>query len=190
MHRKLQKLKETDLHVHTVGCYHPQQLFEMAKDCYREINWMRFGFLERYRDVFGVQPDPVAVFERACNTLDLQELEEISVYQYSAKGQFEEFNTKSLFAAAISGYYPDREKHEPILSPIVQRHRKDGLKYVEYRNAFATSGEEFKDWHGRFAEYLKDASDQEFTARYIIRLDSSQAVPLLAAVRELIQKEA
>ncbi len=77
-----QKLKETDLHVHTVGCYHPEALFEMARDCYREINWNRFGFLESYEQIFGVRLDPVAAFERAANTGSLDEIREISVYEY------------------------------------------------------------------------------------------------------------
>lgn len=183
-----QKLKETDLHVHTVGCYHPEELFEMARDCYHEINWNRFGFLERYEQIYGVRLDPIAVFDRACNTGSLDEIREISVYEYHPEGRFEEFNITSYFSLAISGYYLDREEHEPILAPIVRRHKRDGLTYVEYRNAFATDGEEFKDWHGRFARYLKDASTGDFTARYIIRLDGRKPVESYLTVRELIDE--
>lgn len=183
-----QRLRETELHVHTVGCYHPDQLFEMARDCYRQIHWNRFGFLDRYEQIFGVRLDPVAIFERASRNGSLDEIREVSVYEYHPGGTFEEFDITSHFSNVIVGYYLDREEHEPILEPILRRHREDGLAYVEYRNAFATHGEEFKQWHGRYARYLRDASSHDFTARYIIRLDGRSPVESYRTVRELIDE--
>ena len=182
------RLKETDLHVHTVGCYHPGQLLDMARDCYRRINWNRFGFLDRYEGIFGVRLDPVGIFERAVDTGSLDELREVSVYEYRPGGSFEEFNITSYFSNAVVGYYLDREEHEPILAPIVRRHRQEGLTYVEYRNAFATHGEEFRHWHGRFARYLRDASSDGFTARYIIRLDGRAPLASYREVRQLMKE--
>ncbi len=55
--------------------------------------------------------------------------------------------------------------------PIIRRHRRERLTYVEYRNASATQGDELKDAHGRFARCLRDSSTDDFTARYIIWFD-------------------
>ncbi len=41
-------LKKTDLHVHVLQCLYPEDLFQLAKECYREINWNRFNCLDRY----------------------------------------------------------------------------------------------------------------------------------------------
>jgi len=180
------RLSKTELHVHTVGCYHPEDLLSMVRDCYREINWNRFGFLDRYESVFGVRLDPVAMFERALATGSLDEIREAGVYNWHAGGRFEEFDAKSYFSLAAAGYHLDREQHQPILAPIVERHRAEGLAYVEYRNAFGASGQEFKDWHGRYARFLRDASDVEFTARYIIRLDGRHPVSSYMDVCQLI----
>jgi hypothetical protein len=59
------RLQQTELHVHTSGCYRPADLWRLARDCYREINWNRFSFLDRYEQIIGVRLDPVAMFDRA-----------------------------------------------------------------------------------------------------------------------------
>lgn len=180
-------VKQADLHVHTVGCYHPEDLFAMAKNYYREIDWNRFRFLERYERIFGAKLDPVGIFARACATGSLDEIRQIVIYPYHPDGQFEEFNVKSYFPQAIVGYFLDRGKHEPILAPIITHHKREGLSYVEYRNAFGASGEEFKDWHGRYARYLKNASTDTFKARYVVRL-VGDPVECYGTLRELLDE--
>ena len=183
------RLSKTELHVHTVGCYHPEDLLYMVRDSYRDVDWNRFGFLDRYESVFGVRPDPIAMFQRALATGSLDEIREVAVYRWHPGGRFEEFDTKSYFPVAAAGYHLDTDQHQPILAPIVEHHRAEGLTYVEYRNAFAARGQEFKDWHGRYARFLRDASDEEFTARYIIRLDGRHPVSSYMDVRELIDEK-
>ncbi|MGE5652879.1 MAG: adenosine deaminase [Bacillota bacterium] len=180
--------RQAELHVHTVGCYTPEDLFAMAKDHYREINWNRFSFLDRYERIFGVRLDPVAVFERACATGSLDEIRQIAIYSYHPDGTFDEFNIKSYFPQAIVGYYLDKGEHEPILAPLVERHKSEGLKLVEYRNAFGARGEEFKDWHGRYARFLKNAATKEFKARYVVRL-VGDPVECYGTLRELLDEQ-
>ncbi|HLG76747.1 MAG TPA: hypothetical protein VKX46_10035 [Ktedonobacteraceae bacterium] len=129
-------LKKSDLHVHLTGCYFPEDLFEMAKGCYREINWNRWGFLDRYEQIFGVRLNPIDLFGRAIATGDLAELRAVSTYTYTPDGNFAEFDITSYFSICIAGYYLDRHLHEPILQPIITRHKREGIAYIEYRDAF------------------------------------------------------
>lgn len=183
-----ERLASTDLHVHTSGCYTPEDLFNMVKDCYREVNWNRFSFLDRYETVFGTCLDPVGMFDRAHANHSLDEISQVATYRWHPEGSFEEFDVKSFFALAVAGYHLDRDQHEPVLAPILERHRSEGLGYVEYRNAFSTSGQEFRDWHGRYASFLQEASDERFTARYIIRLDGRDPIGSYLEVRALLDE--
>lgn len=161
----------------------------MVRDCYHRVNWNRFGFLERYERVFGVRLDPVALFDRARDTGLLDQVREVVVCRHHPAGTFEEFDVKSFLAVAAAGYHLDHNQHELVLAPIVQRHRSEGLRYVEYRNAFGASGQEFRDWHGRYAGFLASSSDDSYTARYIIRLDGRHPVSSYLDVRRLVKEK-
>lgn len=166
-------LKKCDLHVHVQQSLYPEDLFLLAKDHYKEINWNRFGFLDRYKEVFGITLDPIALFDNAVKTNDLSGIEEIGCYKYKGtEGNFAEFNVKSYFCICVQGYYLDRNDYKPVLQMIVDRHKSEGLTYVEYRHGFGGSGTEWKKWHGHFARFFKDISDESFAAKYIVRLGS------------------
>jgi len=47
------KLKHVELHIHLLQSLYPEDLFNMAKDIYREIDWNRFSFLDRYEAIYG-----------------------------------------------------------------------------------------------------------------------------------------
>src|SRR5581483_4330871 len=96
-------LKKSDLHVHTTGCYFPEDLLELAKDCYRDINWNRFGFQDRYERIFGIRLNPIDIFDRAVTTGSLDELRSVSTYPYTSQGRFEEFDIISFFSLCITG---------------------------------------------------------------------------------------
>lgn len=163
-------VRKVDLHVHLLQSLMVEDLFELAKDVYNDINWNRFGFLDRYESYFGVRLDPVKVFDKAIATGDLSEIKAICVYQYSPEGNFEAFDIKSFFPLCITGYYFDNDQPEIVLKYIVNRHKKEGIRYIEYRNGFGGGGQIWKDWHARFARFLKHASTDQFQAKYIVRL--------------------
>lgn len=163
-------LKKTDLHVHIVQSLYPEDLFLLAKDHFYEINWNRFGFLDKYKQIFGIALDPISIFERAVKTGSIKEIENICCYPYNGNGNFDEFNIKSYFCICVQGFYGDKGIYEPVLQLVIDRHKKEGLRYVEYRNGFGGSGEEWKLWHANYARFLKKASDESFTAKYIVRL--------------------
>lgn len=182
-------LKKSDLHVHITGCYFPEDLLELAKDCYRDINWNRFGFQYRYERIFGIRLNPIEIFDRALATGSLDELRSVSTYPYTPQGRFEEFDIISFFSLCITGYYLDRNMHEPILQPIVTRHKREGIAYIEYRVAFSGNKEEFKEWHGRYARYFLQTSSDSFDAKYIVRLFPDQVVESYRWLRELLHEQ-
>ncbi|HLZ63904.1 MAG TPA: hypothetical protein VKR06_43805 [Ktedonosporobacter sp.] len=182
-------LKKSELHVHIPGCYFPEDLLELAKDCYRDINWNRFGFLDRYERIFGIRLNPIDIFDRALATDSLDELRSISTYSYKPQGRFEEFDITSFFSMCITGYYLDRDMHEPILRPIVARHKREGIAYIEYRIAFGGDKQEFKDWHGRYARYFRQSSTVSFAAKYIVRLFPNQLIESYEWLRELLHEQ-
>lgn len=163
-------LKKADLHVHVLQCLYPEDIYELAIDHYKEINWNRFNFLDKYEKNFGTRLHPVKMFEKAEITGDLSEIRDVACYKFKGNGNFDEFSIKSYFSICVAGFYLDNENPEPVLKCITERHKREGLTYVEYRNGFGGSGQEWKDWHARFARFFKEASTKIFTAKYIVRL--------------------
>ena len=180
-------LKRSELHIHLLQALYPSDIFEMAKDVYREINWNRFGFLDRYEKIYGVRLDPIAMFDRAVKNGSIQEIEEVMVYSYEDRGDFNKFSIKSFFPICVTGYYYDGNNPTKVLKAVVERHKKEELSYVEYRNAFGFSEntkEEWKEWHAKFARFFKESSTDGFEAKYIIRISEE----MYEALRELMRE--
>ena len=166
-------LRKADLHVHLLQSLHSRDIFELSKDCYREINWDRFGFLNKYEDIIGVRLDPTAIFENASPNETIRQIESAMVYPENEAGNFDKFNIRSFFPLCVTGFYLDKNQHDQVVKPILDRHGNEGISYIEYRQAVGYSDEdkeEWKDWHRRFMQALKDASDDSFQAKYIMRI--------------------
>ena len=180
-------LKKTDLHVHLLQSLYPQDVFELGKDHYRAIDWNRFDFLNRYEDIVGVRLTPVEMFERGLKTGLLDDIDAAMVFREDEAGDFEKFDIRSFFPLCVTGYYLDQNDHNDVMAPIVERHKKEGISYIEYRNGVGYSDdvkEEWKDWHRRFITYLKSVSDRSFQAKYIMRISEN----MYGAVREFVRE--
>lgn len=179
------RLKKSELHVHLLQSLYPEDIFQLAKNIYNDINWNRFNFLDRYEEVYGIRINPINIFEQAINTGSLKEIEDIMTYKYSERGDFEKFNIKSHFPLCITGYYMDKGDFKSVIDPIIKRHKKEGISYIEYRQAVGYSHnvkDEWKVWHKKFISCLKDASDGTFQAKYIMRITENS----YNAVREFV----
>lgn len=164
-------LKKVDLHVHLLQSLYPEDVFYLAKDIYQDINWNRLRFLDRYEEIYGIKLSPIDIFARAIQNDSLEEIADIMTY--NEKGSFSKFNIKSYFPLCVTGYYFDNYDWDPVLKCIVKRHKDEGISYIEYRQGVGYSDEvkeEWKEWHKSFARYLKEASDQTFQAKYIMRI--------------------
>jgi hypothetical protein len=162
-----------DLHVHLLQSLFPADIFALARDVYREINWNRFRFLESFEKVYGYALDPIGIFKRAIAHGSLQELTDVMTYGEAERGNFNKFNIKSFFPLCVTGYYLDKGDFTSVIAPIIQRHKAQGISYIEYRQAVGYSDEvkdEWKAWHRHFIQYIKDACTPSFQARYIMRI--------------------
>ena len=63
--KNLSLLNGCDLHLHVLGAYHAEDLLELGRDCYRDVNWNEFDFIESYKNVYGNDPRPIALFDDA-----------------------------------------------------------------------------------------------------------------------------
>ena len=180
-------LKETELHVHLLQCLYPEDIFNLAKDNYKEINWNRFGFLERYEKIYKKKIDLVKMFEKAIKTGSIEEIKDVMTYKYSERGDFDKFNITSFFPLCVTGFYMDKGDFRSVVKPILDRHKKEGLKHVEYRQGVGYSDEvkeEWKEWHEKFIRILKDSSDEEFQAKYVMRISENS----YEAVKEFMEE--
>ena len=166
-------LKDTYLHVHLLQSLYPEDILNLAKDQYRNIDWNRFVFLERYQSIIGEALDPPAMIEKALKTGSLKEIEEVMVYRGEEGGDFDIFNIKSFFPLCVTGFYLDKDRHEVVTQPIIDRHKQEGIAYIEYRQGVGYADavkEAWKDWHKQFIQFLKDVSTDSFQAKYIMRI--------------------
>ncbi len=139
----------------------------------------------RYKEICGVDLDPIAIFDRASRTGSLTEIEEVMVYGADEGGDFDKFDIGCYFPLCVTGYYLDRNEHDAVIRRVVERHKREGISYIEYRQGVGYSDEfkeEWKDWHKRFMKYLKKASTERFEAKYILRLSGNP----YNAVKELV----
>lgn len=183
---KTTPLTGADLHVHTWGCYHPQDLLSMVRGCHREMDWSLFDFPRAYERAFGRAVDPARVFEEALATGSLEGVKELSVCGPGDGGSFERFDARTLAAVCITRYWVGRGRLDVILEPIIRRHRAEGLKYVEYR--CGPGDAPFEEWYPRYLRHLRDSSRDGFTARAVVRLHRDDVWGSYRRLRRLLDE--
>ncbi|XFA98675.1 adenosine deaminase [Candidatus Izemoplasma sp. B36] len=166
----MMKLNKTELHIHLIQSLKAEDLINLSKLILDKIDWNRFSFLDRFGKLFGFKPNMEQIILDAIKTNDLSEFKKIAVYNDRQNGTFEKFDIKSFLPYCITGYYYDNDQVELVLEKIVDRHIKEGIEYIEYRNGFYGEGKEWRDWHARFARYLKSRKTEKFNPKYIVRL--------------------
>lgn len=194
----LQLLKGCELHVHAAGCLYPDDLLSLAKDYYREIDWERY--IEQYEAAYGVRPDPRRMFEEALATdswpnnnwpsghSTYEQFHEAVVYGAADGGDFGRFTAKIGLIGAIYVHYRTILKREDeVMAQIIDRHRSEGVDFVEYRAGPGNAAEDpegFLTFHRRHAQAIASASGNGITARYMPSIPRD--APLIGY--ELIQR--
>lgn len=180
-------LTKMDFHVHLLQSLYVEDLYDLAKNVYHEINWNRFGFLDRYKAFYHKELDPIHIFDQVKETGSLTALREVATYRHKESNSFQEFDLISFFTICITGYYFDKDEPEIVLSKIVNRYKASSLSYIEFRNSFGSGGQIVKDWHARFARYLKTHSDQSLTMKYIYRLgDLTECLEMIDENKDIV----
>lgn len=167
----LQLLKGCELHVHAAGCLYPADLLALAKDYYREIDWERY--IEQYEAAYDMQPEPRRMFEEALanNHSAHEQFHEAVVYGAADGGDFGRFTAKIGLIGSIYVHYRLVLKREnEVMAQIIDRHRSEGVNFVEYRAGPGNAAEDpegFLTFHRRHAQAVAAASGNGITARYM-----------------------
>ena len=188
----LEKLKSCDLHVHLGGCLSAEDLVELGRGIYDRLDWGLF--LDAYEHAFGVRPDPVALFREAegDGAAGLLRLREHYIVGPEDSGDFDRFQAKFNLAICLYRYWRRvlQRDHE-IVRRIIERHRAEGLDWVEYRAMYmlgAADPEGFVNFHRLNARVIQEASRNGFEGRYLVSLPRQDPVTGYALVQRLLDE--
>ena len=163
-------LRGCELHLHVLGAFYADDVLALGRDRYRAIDWQ--SFREQYRAQFGVDVDPIAIFDAAArgDADGVARLARLHTYTVEDGGDFGRWEAKFDFFMAIwSTYRRQREEGDRILlGRMLDRYRAQGLDYVEYRCGSGMDERGFRYWHRLCAAIIQDAARDWMTARYIV----------------------
>jgi hypothetical protein len=108
------------------------------------------------------------------------------VYRQEDGADFGRFQAKFDLLICLYRYWAQHlHREEEVLWRIVERHRQEGLTYVEYRAMFGLDNpESFLRFHRTNARVFQQACTPDFTARYLISIPRGAAL----AGYELVQR--
>jgi adenosine deaminase len=164
--------KTCELHVHPGGCLTAEDLIDLGKDDYKDIDWtLSTG---PYEEEFGTRPDMVALYDEALSnpTSGVARFKDLFVYTQEDGGDFGRFQAKFNLILSLLKHPPKRQEFvKAYFERIVNRHVREGITFVEYRCSGSDDTEDgFTDFHRTHARILAAASKYDHTARYIITI--------------------
>lgn len=186
----LDPLKQSELHVHMGGCLHVQDLIDIARDFYREIDWS--DYCQNYEQVFGQPADPVAWFEQAVEHNNIQPLRDAFVVTDADSGDFARFQARFNLLICVARHLRQvTGSQQKLLDLIFTRHRKQGLRYIEYRamTGVADTYELFKSFHHEYASACQQASDEQMQICYIASLPRNNALETYGWLCRLLDEQ-
>ena len=166
--------KTCELHVHPGGCLTAEDLIDLGKNDYNAIDWTLFT--DAYEEVYGVRPDPVALYNEALSNpeIGIKRFKEHFVYTQKDGGDFGRFQAKFNLIISLLKHPPKRQEFLAAYQQhVVNRHVQEGITYVEYRCGTSIRNETqqgFINAHKTHIDVLANASQNGATARYIISL--------------------
>ena len=188
----LRILKGCELHCHLGGCIYAEDLLELGKDVYKEVDWSLF--VNGYEEAFAARPDPVALFKDALSGRSdgLRRFRRHYIIEEADSASFERFQAKfNLIICLYRHWRKVLHREEEIVRRIVERHRAEGLDYVEYRAMYSYAvkdPEGFINSHRRNARVMQEASRDGFEARYVISLPRRAPLEGYALVERLFDE--
>jgi hypothetical protein len=186
--------QECELHVHLGGCFHLDDLFDLGREVYGDVDWALFR--ESQRQVYGVDAaaDPIDLFRSAQLQGGPQPLRRHYIHGDADGADFGRFMTKMNLLICLYRHWRDvLGRENELVERIVERHRAEGVRYVEYRSAFPGSASAdaagFISFHRANARFLKKASTAQFTANYIPSIPRWEPQLGYGLVRQLLGDE-
>ena len=102
--------KTCELHVHPGGCLTAEDLVELGKDFYEDIDWT--PFTDAYEEAYGIRPDPIALYRDALSnpTAGLAKFKEHYIYTEKDGGDFGRFKAKFNLIISLLRHPPKRRE--------------------------------------------------------------------------------
>ncbi len=123
----MEPLIRNDLHVHLYGCLTPQDIWCLARDMWRDRRGRLENFARRYEAAFGIRPDFESYWADDAGVGHLAR-----DFLCTSPCSFEQFEAKFALPIAL---FPLSEARDDlrVLRRVMERHRDQGLRHVEYR---------------------------------------------------------
>jgi adenosine deaminase len=188
---ELDLLKGCELHLHVVGAFYADDALALGRAVYQDVDWRVNRFLETYRALFGVHPDPIGVFDDAITNGEaaFERLRRLHTYTEADGRDFTHFQAKFNFFLCLWNHYRHQgpRAEELMLRRMIERYRSQGLDYIEYRYGLNIEPD-FLSFHQRCTQLLQDASDSDMTAHYIIGLPRWAPLEGYTLVQQLLDE--
>ena len=188
---ELLSAKTCELHVHIGGCLTAEDLFELGREVYDQIDWSLF--VNSFESAYGTRPDPPALYRQALAEGGGQTLRPYCVYGREDGGDFARFQAKFNFSICLfRHWWHVLDRQDELLDRIVERHRNEGLRYVEYRAMApfdAEDADDFIDFHTTMARAMVRGARADFHPRYLISLPRWQPLESYRVVRRLLEQQ-
>lgn len=178
-----------ELHVHVGGCFYVEDLLDIGRDIYADVDWMLYH--TNFERAFGGQVDAVGLFRDALreDAGAVARLKQHYVLSPDDGGDFHKFVAKFSLLACLYRHMAHLDRESELVQRVTARHRAEGFDYVEYRAMYPHGTEDaggFVDFHRLNAAALRQACDDSFTARYIISLPRWEPVECYHLVEQLL----
>lgn len=182
-------LTATELHIHMAGAYSLDDVTALGRDRYEQIDWHGRDYPTLFEATCGYPPEPKLAFERALNGNGRGHLRRLHEFGPDDVGHFDRFMQKYRFFQHIwyDCWQRGPERARAMLERLVERHRCEGLRYVEYRVSFWGSGSEQQAFLHTLHQFLLEASDANFTARHIMPLSRDEPEASYQMLRDYLQ---
>jgi adenosine deaminase len=175
--------------MHILGAYYAEDVLELGKDVYQQGAWDEYNYEATYQALFGMRPDPCAIFEEAVRKGDegVDIIKHWHVYTEEDGGDFARWEAKFNFFMGIWTRYRDigGQADVTLLQRMIDRYWKQGLNYIEYRCGTGIEIDNFLYFHSLCARLLQEASDENRTAHYILSLQRWAPLQAYANVQKL-----
>ena len=183
--------KTCELHVHIGGCLTAEDLYELGRDISDQIDWSLF--VNSFEEAYGERPDPPALYRRARARGGGQVLRPYCVYGREEGDDFARFQARFNFSICVfRHWWHVLDRQDELLDRIVERHRNEGLRYVEYRAMApfdAEDADDFIDFHCTMARAMLRGQRADFHPRYLVSLPRWQPLKSYRVVRRLLDEQ-
>ena len=180
-----------ELHVHIGGCFYAEDLIRFGRGVYEQVDWT--SFCDRYEHAYGERPDVLRLYRDALSESPggAAAFRRHFVYTPEDGPDFHRFLAKFQFFLCLARHYAAVGRESELFAAAVERHRSEGLQYVEYRamdNRGVGNPEGFLSFHRVIAEIIRRASGRGFTARYVISLPRWEPLEAYGLVQRLLDE--